>query len=69
MEFIDAKEIIVFNQDGTFNEAHTEKELENVPKAASHAVIRSFYGFNEKNEIVTFSREAQILPVQLLLMA
>ena len=55
-EFIDAKEIIVFNQDGTFNEAHTEKRVRERLKAASHAVIPGFYGSNEKNEIVTFSR-------------
>lgn len=55
-KFIDAKEIISFNNDGIFNEADTEKKVRERLKDIDYAVIPGFYGSKENNEIVTFSR-------------
>ena len=55
-EFIDAAEVIIFNEDGKFNAEKTNevlsKRLENAPKA----VIPGFYGAMEDGTIKTFSR-------------
>lgn len=55
-EFIDAAEIVLFDDGGNFNLEKTlaavSKRLANIEKA----VIPGFYGYSEKRGIVTFSR-------------
>ncbi|SDZ23267.1 aspartate kinase [Proteiniborus ethanoligenes] len=55
-EFIDAKELIVFNESDQFDPEATQirvqSKLEGIPKA----VIPGFYGAKENGEIITFTR-------------
>ncbi|NLL82199.1 MAG: aspartate kinase [Tissierellia bacterium] len=55
-EFIDPKDLILFDEDGYFNqditEANVSEKLEGVP----YAVVPGFYGANKNGEITTFSR-------------
>lgn len=54
--FIDAAEIIFFNEDGTFNAKRTDKAIEERLSACEHAVIPGFYGSMPNDTIRTFSR-------------
>ena len=55
-EFIDAKELIVFNESDQFypeaTQIRVQSKLEGIPKA----VIPGFYGAKENGEIITFTR-------------
>lgn len=55
-EFIDAKDVIIFNEDGSLNNEATNRALKDRCKKVEKAVIPGFYGGDEKGEIVTFSR-------------
>lgn len=55
-EFIDAASVIVFDEDGTFNNEKTQPKLRKRLKGVSHAVIPGFYGADEKGNVRTFSR-------------
>jgi aspartate kinase len=55
-EFIDAKDIIVFDNKGNFDLEKTEKKVELKLKYVQKGVIPGFYGAKENGDIVTFSR-------------
>ena len=55
-EFIDAKKVIFFNEDGSFNAEKTNDVLRDVLSEVSHAVIPGFYGSMPNGTIKTFSR-------------
>lgn len=55
-EFIDAAEVIVFDEDGTFNNDKTQPKLRARLKGVESAVIPGFYGADEKGVVRTFSR-------------
>ncbi len=55
-EFIDAKDIIRFDDEGKFDIETTEKIMKDRLKDTKSAVIPGFYGSNEDGDIVTFSR-------------
>ena len=55
-DFVDAKEVILFNEDGTLNSEETNKRLKDKLCKIERAVIPGFYGADEQGEIVTFSR-------------
>ena len=55
-EFVDAKEVIVFTEDGSLNSEATNKALSTKLKDIERAVIPGFYGADEDGNIVTFSR-------------
>ena len=55
-DFIDAAEIIFFNDDGTLNQEKTILEANKRLKSLKHAVIPTFYGSMPNGEIKTFSR-------------
>ena len=55
-EFVDAKEVMIFTQDGILNREKTDIALREKLKNIETAVIPGFYGANEKGDIVTFSR-------------
>ncbi len=55
-EFVDAIEIIIFNEKGKFDFKATEKKIREKLKSIPQAVIPGFYGANRDGEIVTFSR-------------
>ncbi len=55
-EFIDAAEVIVFNQDGSFNNEKTQPKLRERLKGIEKAVIPGFYGADETGAVRTFSR-------------
>lgn len=55
-EFVDAAEVIRFNEDGTFNDALTNKLLSGRLADMENAVIPGFYGAKEDGTVVTFSR-------------
>lgn len=55
-EFIDAAEVIVFNDDGTFSSEKTQPKLRARLKDVKNAVIPGFYGADEKGTVRTFSR-------------
>lgn len=54
-QFIDAKDIIFFNEDGSFNAEQTNKICAEVLQKCKKAVIPGFYGIC-KDKIKTFSR-------------
>ena len=54
--FIDAAEVIRFNEDGTFNDEATDKLLSERLAKEENAVIPGFYGAKEDGTVVTFSR-------------
>lgn len=55
-EFIDAKDIIVFNENGEFDAELTNEKTAEVLKKVERAVIPGFYGGDENGYIHTFSR-------------
>lgn len=55
-EFVDAKDVIVFNEDGFLNSEKTNEKLKVKLSKVERAVIPGFYGADENGEIVTFSR-------------
>ena len=55
-EFIDAKEIIYFNEDGQLNPYKTQKVMSRRLEEAGRAVIPGFYGLGKNGDIQTFSR-------------
>ncbi len=55
-EFIDAKEVIYFNEDGMLNPYKTQKILGKRLAEVDRAVIPGFYGLGKDGEIQTFSR-------------
>lgn len=55
-DFIDAAEVVRFNDDGTFNDEVTNEIMSERLREADTAVIPGFYGAKENGEIVTFSR-------------
>ena len=55
-EFVDAAEVIRFNEDGTFDDDTTNELLTERLKESKGAVIPGFYGATEAGRIVTFSR-------------
>ncbi len=55
-EFIDAAEVIVFDNDGTFNNDKTQPKLRSRLKNVESAVIPGFYGADENGIVRTFSR-------------
>ncbi len=55
-EFIDAKEVIFFNEDGMLNPYKTQKVLSRRLEEVGRAVIPGFYGLGKDGEVETFSR-------------
>ena len=55
-EFIDATEVIFFDENGTFLSEKTNEELAERLAHTEHAVIPGFYGSNPDGTIHTFSR-------------
>lgn len=55
-EFIDAKDVIKFNEDGSLNAELTDTALKDKLSKASKAVIPGFYGSDKDGNIITFSR-------------
>lgn len=55
-EFVDSKDIIIFNDKGKFDSKSTEIKMKEKLKNISKAVIPGFYGAKLDGEIVTFSR-------------
>ena len=55
-EFVDAKDIIFFDEKGAFDEKRSYPLIEARLSAAKHAVIPGFYGTGADGEIKTFSR-------------
>ena len=55
-EFIDAAEVIVFNEDGSFNNEKTMPKLRARLKNVEKAVIPGFYGADVNGVVRTFSR-------------
>lgn len=55
-EFIDAAEVIVFNEDGSFNNEKTQPKLRARLKGVERAVIPGFYGADVNGVVRTFSR-------------
>lgn len=55
-EFIDSAEVIIFNEDGSFNSEKTDKILSARLAKVEKAVIPGFYGALEDGTVKTFSR-------------
>lgn len=55
-EFVDAKDVIVFKNDGSLDTEATNSALYNRLSKVSKAVIPGFYGADKSGNIVTFSR-------------
>ncbi|WP_066894420.1 aspartate kinase [Clostridium nigeriense] len=55
-EFIDAKDVILFNKYGCIDTEATYKALQNIINENTRAVIPGFYGADSLGNIVTFSR-------------
>lgn len=55
-EFVDAAEVIRFNDEGTFNDALTNELLSARLADMENAVIPGFYGAKEDGTVITFSR-------------
>lgn len=55
-EFIDAAEVIVFDENGVFCNEKTQPKLRARLKDVNSAVIPGFYGADEKGNVRTFSR-------------
>jgi len=55
-EFIDAKEVMIFNADGTLDSEATNSALYNKLSKTPKAVIPGFYGADKNGNIITFSR-------------
>ena len=54
--FVDASEIIVFDQEGRLNQAHTLKKIREILMKLPVAVIPGFYGADHNGALHTFSR-------------
>ncbi|SFD34836.1 aspartate kinase [Clostridium uliginosum] len=55
-EFVDAKDVIVFNNDGSLDSNATHCALRETLSSIPRAVIPGFYGADKEGNIVTFSR-------------
>ncbi|MGL4773353.1 MAG: aspartate kinase [Clostridium sp.] len=55
-EFIDAKDVIVFNNGGSLDMDKTQEKLKSLLSNVERAVIPGFYGADVNGNIVTFSR-------------
>lgn len=55
-EFIDAKDLIIFNEKGEFDSNITRERIQNRLKDTSGVVVPGFYGAKANGEIITFSR-------------
>lgn len=55
-EFVDAKDIILFDEVNKFNLEKTKLKVKSVLEDIPNAVIPGFYGANIKGDIITFSR-------------
>ncbi|NLW23417.1 MAG: aspartate kinase [Tissierellia bacterium] len=55
-EFVDAKDLILFDEKGHFDWEGTNKKVKELLGSISTAVIPGFYGAKPNGEIVTFSR-------------
>lgn len=55
-DFIDAKKVIFFNEDGSFNSEKTNDIMREALSQVEHAVIPGFYGSMPNGTIKTFSR-------------
>ena len=55
-EFIDAKEVMIFNADGSLDSEATNSALYNKLSKTPKAVIPGFYGADKNGNIITFSR-------------
>lgn len=55
-EFVDSKDIIIFNDRGKFDPKSTEKRIKEKLKNIPKAIIPGFYGAKLNGEIVTFTR-------------
>lgn len=55
-EFVDAKDVIIFNADGSLDTDTTHEALSDKLSKVSNAVIPGFYGADKDDNIVTFSR-------------
>ena len=55
-DFIDAKKVIFFNEDGSFNSEKTNDVMRDALAEHEHAVIPGFYGSMPNGTIKTFSR-------------
>ncbi len=55
-EFIDAADVIFFNEDGSFNEDKTNAVLKGLLKTHERAVVPGFYGSLPDGSVKTFSR-------------
>lgn len=55
-DFIDAAEVILFDEDGTFDAEYTNRKMAKRLKKHEHAVIPGFYGAYADGKIKTFSR-------------
>jgi len=56
VEFIDAAEVIFFNEEGYLNDYKTDKELSARLAKAERAVVPGFYGMGKNGKVKTFSR-------------
>ncbi len=54
--FVDAADVIVFNEDGTLDDAETNKKMSACLNALENAVVPGFYGADVNGNVVTFSR-------------
>lgn len=55
-EFIDATDLILFDNNGQFDAVSTEERVRSRLEQVPYAVIPGFYGAKENGEIITFSR-------------
>ena len=55
-EFIDAKDVIFFNEEGNLNDYKTYKVLAKQLETCKRAVIPGFYGLGKDGAVKTFSR-------------
>ncbi|MDY3118901.1 MAG: aspartate kinase [Peptoniphilus sp.] len=55
-DFVDAKDVIRFTEDGQWDEKASYKALEAMAKDHDRAVIPGFYGADPSGKIITFSR-------------
>ena len=55
-EFVDAAEVVRFNEDGSFNSDVTNQIMSERLAQTEHAVVPGFYGAKEDGTVVTFSR-------------
>ena len=55
-DFIDAKDVIFFNEEGHLNSYKTEKAMAKALEEHPHAVVPGFYGCGKDGRVKTFSR-------------